>query len=139
MAPSARRADSSQALTVRQDLVRVPLSPMVCNRSKLQGTVAVARLAATWLGRLGGCGGGQRGGLLPYLPCPAPWPEAPAVPFGATMGILPSSFRATPLARVRRSIPSTPPPLTQRPLNPVPDQPRLLPTWAGLLAGPRSS
>lgn len=51
------------------------------------------------------------------------------------MGILPPSFWATLLAGVRRSIPSTPPPLTQRPLNPVPGQPRLLPTWAGLLAG----
>lgn len=58
MALSACRADSAQALTVGQDLVRVPLSPMVCNRSKLQGPVAVARLAATCLGQLGGCGGG---------------------------------------------------------------------------------
>ena len=135
MAPSAHRADSAQAVAVGREPVRVPRLPTVCNRSKLQGPVAVARLAATWLGRLGSCGGGQQGGLLPYHPCPAPWPEAPNLPFGAMMGVLPPSFGATPLAGVGRSMPPTPPPLTWRPLNPVPGQPRLLPTWVGLLAG----
>lgn len=135
MAPSAHRADSAQAVAVGQEPVRFPLSPTVCNRSKLQGPVAVARLAATWLGWLGSCGGGQRGGLLPYPPCPAPWPEELALPFGATVGFLPPSFRATRLAGVERSMPPTSPPLTRRALNPVPGQPQLLPTWAGLLAG----
>lgn len=41
--------------------------------SWLQGKVAAVGLTATWLGRLGGCGGGEPGGPLPYPePCPQP-------------------------------------------------------------------
>lgn len=53
-------------------------------------------LPATWLGRLGGCGGGEPGRPPPY-PGPSPWPPAPpAFPFGVkSLGVLPPTSRAT--------------------------------------------
>lgn len=49
-----------------------PRFSVVCHSNRLQGKVAAARLAATWLGRLDGCGGGELGGPPPY-PAPYPW------------------------------------------------------------------